>query len=473
MSYYFDLGTSMSYYFPETYYLAAKLAQLKSVNEKDPYTGQFYTYEGLSQALREAGLTPQEHYELYGRHEGLNPNPFFNEVEYLQGKLRQLQSTEPQNNWTLEKLNAALGDAGLTPVEHYERYGAFETDARGNFINPSNALDAKTYYLAKLDMCRESGETVNGKSGGAITLEDVVHAFKAAELSPIEHFVRYGISEGSAIDGPFMMQHVPGVERVPSDPGREITGDIINKDWSYFPPYVDMAVAAGPDFTLERGSLLDAHITGTGGDDRFILEGSASIRGNIMGGDGNDNITINGTACSNILGGNGNDNIALGQTAKVAGVISGDGGADFINLGWNSSRLEIAIDMGDTGGYRIPHSSVFDASLCDVISGIGPNVELQLSGGWAADGTFFKASAFVPPVADNSACWITGNYNSATKAFTAAASGNDGLLVYDADAGVGVAAPQAVVLVGTDFTGATVIEGGLALNGLIAPGGIA
>ena len=453
----------MSYYFDESYYLAAKLAQLKSADAKDPLTGQYYTAEGLSNTLRNAGLTPQEHYEHHGRHEGLNPNPFFNEAEYLLGKLRQLQSTEPQNNWTLEKLNDALGNAGLTPLEHYERHGAFETDAGGNFINPSNVFDAKTYYLAKLDMCREDGGTVNGKSGSAISLEDLVHTFEAAGLSPVEHFIQHGAVEGGVTDGPFMLQRVPGVERVPSDPGREITGDTINEDWNYFSRYVDIAARLGPDYTLESGNLLDGHIVGIADGVNFTIAGGATIHGSIIGGDGNDNITMNGTACSNILGGNGNDIIAIGHTARMAGVISGDEGADFINLGWNNSRLKVAIDKGDTADYRVPASSTFDASLCDVITGIGYNVELQLSGGWAADGMFFKASSFIPPVADNSVCWITGSYDRNTQAFTAANGGTDGLLVYDADAGVGVAAPQAVVLVGTDFTGATLIEGGLSL----------
>jgi len=477
----------MAYYFDESYYLAAKLAQLKSVNERDPNTGQYYTEEGLSDALRRAGLTPQEHFERYGRFEGINPNQYFNEVEYLLGKLRQLQSTEPQNNWTLEKLNAALDNAGLTPLEHYERHGAFETDAAGKYINPSNAFDTTNYYLMKLDMCQQVGETVNGKEYDEITLEDLAIAFKTAALSPVTHYVLYGANE-PGMSSPFLVQPVPEAERVPSDPVQERINDIMIMESDYFPPISDVDSldnTSGPDYTLERGDVLYFNIHGTVGDDRLTIEYGAmvgghitggngndtitidgKVSGGIYGGDGNDNITINGKVNYSIFGDDGNDNIIIGNEAKLAGFISGGLGADFIDLGGNSSGLKVAIDKGDSGTYLAPASGPFDASLCDVITGISPGTgtQLQLSGVWAAGGALAKASAFIPAVADNSACWITGNYDSAAKAFTAAEGGNDGLLVYDADAGVGVTAAQAVVLVGVDSAGATVIEGGLAFN---------
>jgi len=185
----------MAYYFDEAYYVVQKLSQLQTINEKDPVTGDFYTETGLHRAFAAAGMTPQEHYERYGRLEGLNPNQHFNEDEYLWGKLWQLQSTEPQNNWTLEKLNAALEAAHLTPVEHYERYGCYEKDAGGNFIRLDYSFNPY-YYENKLYLCQESGETVNGKTGDAITLDDVVSAFQAANLSPISHYVLYGKDEG-------------------------------------------------------------------------------------------------------------------------------------------------------------------------------------------------------------------------------------------------------------------------------------
>ena len=185
----------MAYYFNEVFYVTHKLYQLTYYGEKDPATGNFYTEAGLYRAFAAARMTPQEHYERHGRFEGLNPNEYFNEDSYLQAKLGQLQSTEPQNDWTLDKLNAALDAAHLTPLEHYERHGCYEKDAEGNFISPSQSFNP--YYFAdKLNLCRESGETVNGKTGDAITIDDVVSAFQAANLSPISHYVQHGKSEG-------------------------------------------------------------------------------------------------------------------------------------------------------------------------------------------------------------------------------------------------------------------------------------
>ena len=190
----------MAYYFDEAFYVAAKLEQLANHGEKDPITGDFYTATGLYRAFAAAGMTPQEHYERHGRFEYLNPSEYFYEVSYLNNKLLQLQSTDPQSNWTLEKLNAALEAAHLSPVEHYERYGCYEKDAEGNFINPGS-FDVSYYYAEKLNQCRESGETVNGKTGDAITLDDVASAFQAANLSPISHYVLYGAAEGLSIRG--------------------------------------------------------------------------------------------------------------------------------------------------------------------------------------------------------------------------------------------------------------------------------
>ena len=209
----------MAYYFNEAFYVASKLGQLVDNGERDPVTGNYYTEGGLYRAFAAARMTPQEHYERYGRFEGLNPNEYFSEAVYLNNKLGQLQSTEPQNNWTLEKLNAALEAANLTPVEHYEQYGCYEKDAGGNFISPSEFFNPY-YYANKLDLCWESGETVNGKTGYAITLDDVVSAFQAAKLSPISHFVQYG--EGEGLTG----EVIPPIMVIPEFPWEPITFSI-------------------------------------------------------------------------------------------------------------------------------------------------------------------------------------------------------------------------------------------------------
>ena len=148
----------MAIFFDESYYLKSKLAQLESVGEKDA-NGNAYTLDSLKQAISDAGMIPETHYQTYGRTEQLNPNAYFNEAEYLIAKTMQVNSIaqDGRTNWTVDEVKAAIEDIGLTPAEHYEVYGGHETDAKGNLINPSNAFDANAYVAAKLYQLQTSG----------------------------------------------------------------------------------------------------------------------------------------------------------------------------------------------------------------------------------------------------------------------------------------------------------------------------
>ena len=88
----------MAYYFDETYYITSKLAQLQNAGINDPATGSPYTERGLYRAFENSGLSARQHYEAYGRGEKLNPNPYFNEAEYLEAKARQLNSLPEYEN---------------------------------------------------------------------------------------------------------------------------------------------------------------------------------------------------------------------------------------------------------------------------------------------------------------------------------------------------------------------------------------
>ena len=110
-------------WFDEAYYLKAKLAQLKAVGEKDG-NGNDYTLTTLKKAIADNGMTPEEHYNAYGRSEGVNPNAYFNEAEYLQAKLEQLHSVNETdahgNPYTLTTLKEAIANIGLTPSNNGE-----------------------------------------------------------------------------------------------------------------------------------------------------------------------------------------------------------------------------------------------------------------------------------------------------------------------------------------------------------------
>ena len=165
-----------------------------------------------------------------------NYNAYFNEYEYLQAKTRQLNSIKFENPhgdraWTMEDTAAAIADAGMTAREHYQTYGAFEKDAGGYYINPSNAFDANTYFRAKLYEIHRFNREVKGKVGEDVTLDDMIRNFIDGGLDPIAHYLDYGSDEADAavmgtiggvpiIKLPFV-QTVPMAQRVDNDPDRD------------------------------------------------------------------------------------------------------------------------------------------------------------------------------------------------------------------------------------------------------------
>ena len=225
----------MANLFNEAYYLNAKLKQLASTGETDA-AGKPYTLNTLKQAIADAGMTPEAHYAAFGRAEQINPNAYFNEAEYLQAKLAQVQSKgEKDANgqvYTLVTLKQAIADAGLSPAEHYERYGAFETKADGTLINPSNAFDSNAYYAAKLQQMITKGESLNGKPAAGLSVTDVVKAVQNAGLSAVSHYQQFGSSEAGA-QQVALVQTVPSEQRVANDPARaSVTGENVPSNYN-------------------------------------------------------------------------------------------------------------------------------------------------------------------------------------------------------------------------------------------------
>ena len=256
----------MSYYFDQKYYLQMKLAQLRGVNMRDE-RGNAYNEATLLKSFSDAGFsTASAHYEAWGRSEGLNPNPYFDEAEYLQAKTRQVNSLGLTNAdgkaFTVENVREAIAKNGLTPAEHYERFGAYETDADGNYINPSNAFDANAYFQAKLVQLRSTGETVNGRTGDDITMDDALAGMKASGMSPVTHYILYGAGETDASGIP-LVQTVPMEERVSNDLARLVTGDTVPTNYNgatLAPSEVKTPVA--PLKPVDVGELVSTGISG-------------------------------------------------------------------------------------------------------------------------------------------------------------------------------------------------------------------
>ena len=153
--------------FDETYYLTAK------ANAMTLASGQTVTPAQAKAAMAAAGLTPAQHYSLYGFAEGLAPNAYFNADQYAASKAAAAGMTVAQ--FELAWYNAT-GSTNL--YAHYALYGAYETG-----VSPSTGFNDASYYAAKA-----------AKDGSTVAAE--MAAFKAAGLTPIAHYLQYGINEG-------------------------------------------------------------------------------------------------------------------------------------------------------------------------------------------------------------------------------------------------------------------------------------
>lgn len=208
--------------FDEAYYLQEKLQSLQS----NPNFGNITTTEQLKAVIEQSGMTPELHYKKYGSSENINISPYFNKVEYLESKLLALRE-DPVTaaDWkgkSVGDLEVFMADLGLTPAEHYYRYGFSETRADGTLLNPSNAFDANAYFAAKL---KELQKTNPGEFNKA-SVVDVVKMFQEAQIDPVTHYMTYGASEAQ-LSKVNMVQTVPTVQRVPEDPDRAVQGTFV------------------------------------------------------------------------------------------------------------------------------------------------------------------------------------------------------------------------------------------------------
>ena len=138
----------MSIVFDESYYLNSKVNQLTHGSSGAPWT-----VESLEQKLKEVGLTPYQHYELYGAYEiGVNPNANFDDEIYCSDKAVQLNSMayEGKNTWGVDDVEKILKDVGLSPLDHLTRYGE------------SEGLSAKQSQTTTLAETNPEGKTIVG-----------------------------------------------------------------------------------------------------------------------------------------------------------------------------------------------------------------------------------------------------------------------------------------------------------------------
>jgi hypothetical protein len=147
----------MADYFDEAFYLQGKVDQLNSLGEMDA-GGRPYTTQSLQSLLRSLGMTPEDHYETYGAYETfadgshISPSGIFNADAYFQNKLVQVITKEPEHGWTMPELLATMQASGMSPLTHYQRYGMAEEQASG--LSLYSSWESKYQFPSKWEFMK-------------------------------------------------------------------------------------------------------------------------------------------------------------------------------------------------------------------------------------------------------------------------------------------------------------------------------
>lgn len=117
-------------YFDESFYLGEKLAQLKVVDPNGDLNGgkPWTTTSEVRAAFTQNGLTAEQHFEQYGQYEGLSPVAEFVAAEYLAMKAEQLNAIKQdgRTDWSADSALAAIQAAGMSAWSHYLQFGDSE-----------------------------------------------------------------------------------------------------------------------------------------------------------------------------------------------------------------------------------------------------------------------------------------------------------------------------------------------------------
>lgn len=107
--------------FDADYYYKAKAANADGIAFSQATNAQAQAMRSL---IHKAGLNAWLHYERYGTREGIDASANFDTSAYMEAKLAQMRQDDP--NYSMEQLFRAFESAGMSAVEHYEAYGKDE-----------------------------------------------------------------------------------------------------------------------------------------------------------------------------------------------------------------------------------------------------------------------------------------------------------------------------------------------------------
>jgi hypothetical protein len=144
--------------FNEEQYYADKLAHLQATGKT-----QYTNTDQVKRAFADAGLTAQQHYEQFGKNEGIGTTykapipssgnitqpsafPYQNENEYYAAKLAQLQATGKPQYTDINQVKQAFADSGLTAQQHYEQFG--KNEGVGTTYTPTRLTESGDTWIA-------------------------------------------------------------------------------------------------------------------------------------------------------------------------------------------------------------------------------------------------------------------------------------------------------------------------------------
>jgi len=133
-------------WFVEEFYLGSKLAQLQADSATaSEWAGK--TAADVKAAIEKVGMTAFDHFEMFHSAEGTSPNQYFDTNTYLAAKAQALNAADSNANWTPASVLKAITDAGMNVYEHYNLFGANEGVNPSNAFDASSYYDAKLAQL--------------------------------------------------------------------------------------------------------------------------------------------------------------------------------------------------------------------------------------------------------------------------------------------------------------------------------------
>lgn len=144
-----------------------------------------------------------DHFDRYGKFEGVNPSEYFDSAAYIYAKAvdfyaeanNVLPAAVVVTEQMLKSMYNAIGAAGMSPWDHYATYGA------GEGLNPSTNFDSAAYITNKTAQVNAAEQ--DGRSDW--TEAEVLKAILDNNLTPLTHYFEYGqYEEGVTFKpGPF------------------------------------------------------------------------------------------------------------------------------------------------------------------------------------------------------------------------------------------------------------------------------